>query len=266
MGLIGIVLSVIFFIPALLYKILLKPIADRLIAKFTFICFENQIVFNCAWEDPHVDKVALELTEDKDVILIITSAGCNVLSLALDSPKHIYSIDKNPCQNALLELKIAAIRELDYETFWQLFGKGKLANFTSLWYPRVRQHLSLEARSFWDTHSHYFDGKARFGRNSFYYRGSSGVLAWFFIKVVFKVIPGLTTAFNDLIHAETLEEQRKIYFERIEKKLWNPFVMWFCSSNSALALLNGVPAAQQKLLAEQAGVPSVIHFIKGALE
>jgi len=43
-------------------------------------------------------------------------------------------------------------------------------------------------------------------------------------------------------------------------------LMWLCSSSSILALLNGVPAAQQKLLAEQAGVPTVVHFIKGALE
>jgi len=266
MTLISTLLAIVLFLPILLYTYLIKPWTDKLIAKLTFICFENKIVFNCAWEDPHVDKVALELEEDKDSILIITSAGCNVLSLALDSPKHIYSVDKNPCQNALLELKIAAIRELDYENFWELFGKGKLQSFSTLWYPRLRQHLSLEARKFWDKHAYYFDGKNMFGRNSFYYRGSSGFLAWAIIKVVFKCIPGLSQAFNDLIHAESMEAQRKIYFERIQKKLWNPVLMWLCSSNSALALLNGVPASQQKLLAEQAGVPSIVHFIKGALE
>jgi len=42
--------------------------------------------------------------------------------------------------------------------------------------------------------------------------------------------------------------------------------MWLLSSSSALALLNGVPAAQQKLLEEKAGAASVGHFIKQSLE
>jgi len=42
--------------------------------------------------------------------------------------------------------------------------------------------------------------------------------------------------------------------------------MWLFSSSSALALLNGVPAEQQKLLEEKAGAPSIGHFIKQSLE
>jgi len=256
------ILGLIVYLPYLL----IKPLTDRILHKLTVSIFENTIVFNCAWEDPRIDKVALELKEDEDVICIITSAGCNVLSLALESPKHIYTIDKNPCQNAVLELKIAAIRELEYEVFWDMFGKGKLKNFSTLWYPRLRQHLSIEARQFWDKHAHYFDGTNRLGRNSYYFRGSAGVLAWFCSKVFFKLVPGLSLAINDLIHAENLEEQKKIYRERVEKRLWNPVVMWLLSSSSALALLNGVPAAQQKLLEEKAGAASVGHFIKQSLE
>jgi len=255
-------LGLIFYLPLLL----IKPLANRVLHQFTVSIFENKIVFNCAWEDPAIDKKALDLEEDKDVICIITSAGCNVLSLAIDSPKHIYTIDRNPCQNAVLELKIAAIRELDYDTFWEMFGKGKLKNFSTLWYPRLRQHLSIDARKFWDKHSHYFDGTNRFGRNSYYYRGSAGMLAWIITKMFFRLVPGLTQAMNDLIHAENLEQQRQIYKDKVEKRLWNPIVMWLFSSSSTLALLNGVPAAQQKLLAEQAGAASVGHFIKQSLE
>src|SRR5690606_21732152 len=66
-------------------------------------CYTSQIVFNCAWEDPRLDREALKLTEE-DQVVIITTAGCNVLSLAIEGPKHVYSIDRNHCQNALLEL------------------------------------------------------------------------------------------------------------------------------------------------------------------
>jgi len=248
------------------YLYLLKPILDKILHKLTISIFENQIVFNCAWEDPHIDKQALDLEKDKDSILIITSAGCNILSLALESPKHIYSIDKNPCQNAVLELKISAIRELDYETFWKMWGTGKLENFTKLWYPLLRQHLSLSARQFWDTHSHYFDGKHFLGRNSYYYKGPAGVLAWVTIKLFFKLIPGLNSALQELIHAPTLEQQREIYFSKVQKRLFNPVVMWLFSSSSTLALLNGVPEAQRKLLEEQAGTATIGDFIKASLE
>ena len=53
----------------------------------------------------------LELGPD-DNVLVITSAGCNALDYALAGPRHVYAVDLNPRQNALLELKKAAIRAL----------------------------------------------------------------------------------------------------------------------------------------------------------
>ena len=59
-----------------------------------------------------------------DRILVITSAGCNALDYLLDSPMSVHAIDANPRQNALLELKAAGIRTLDYEDFFKIFGDG----------------------------------------------------------------------------------------------------------------------------------------------
>jgi len=228
--------------------------------------WEETIVFNCVWEDPHIDKQALNIVKDESVICTITSAGCNVLSLALESPKHIYAIDLNPCQNALLELKIAAIREFDYEQCWQLFGTGRLNKFSKVWYPRLRQHLTPASRAFWDKNANFFDGNGGLlGRNSFYYHGCTGILAYAVVKIYFRLL-GLTGPFNDIIHADTLEEQRKIYETRIKKRMWNPVLRWLISSKTAMSLLNGVPSAQQKLLEEEGGAESVGKFIQEALE
>ncbi len=38
----------------------------------------NNLVYNTCWEDPRLDRVALSLTPD-DNVLVITSAGCNAL-------------------------------------------------------------------------------------------------------------------------------------------------------------------------------------------
>src|SRR6188472_2429474 len=79
---------------------------------FKFV-HRNNLVYNTCWEDPRLDRVALEL-KPSDRLLVITSAGCNALDYALAGAGRVYAIDMNPRQNALLELKRAAIKRLDY--------------------------------------------------------------------------------------------------------------------------------------------------------
>jgi len=51
---------------------------------------------------------------------------------------------------------MVAIKELDYNTFWRMFGDGYCENFTRDVYPRLRKHLTPEAANFWDKKSNYF--------------------------------------------------------------------------------------------------------------
>jgi betaine lipid synthase len=37
---------------------------------------------------------------------------------------QVVSVDCNPAQSALLELKVVAAQQLDYEDYWQVFGEG----------------------------------------------------------------------------------------------------------------------------------------------
>ena len=59
----------------------------------------HNLVYNTCWEDPRLDRQALQLGPD-DTLAMITSAGCNALDYALDGPRRIYCIDVNPRQNA----------------------------------------------------------------------------------------------------------------------------------------------------------------------
>ena len=81
----------------------------------------NNLVYNTCWEDPRLDREALQL-DSTDNVLVITSAGCNALDYVLNEPHHVYAVDMNPRQNALLELKLAGIRHLDFETFFDIFS------------------------------------------------------------------------------------------------------------------------------------------------
>src|SRR5690606_29390735 len=148
---------------------------------------------------------------------MITSAGCNALDYALDEPERIDTVDVNPRQNALLELKQVAIRQLDFETFFQLFGRGRLPNWREVYQSKIQPELSPAARKFWDKKGKFFNGKGR--RPSFYFRGSSGFFAWSingYVNRVARIRPQV----ERLLAATTLDEQREGYENEVNPVFW----------------------------------------------
>jgi S-adenosylmethionine-diacylglycerol 3-amino-3-carboxypropyl transferase len=204
----------------------------------------NNLVYNTCWEDPRLDRIALQLGPD-DNVLVITSAGCNALDYVLAGPKHVYAVDMNPRQNALLELKKAAIRELPFETFFRMFGEGYLPGARRFYDASLRRHLNTQAREFWDRRIRWFENPGR----SFYYRGTSGSFArmmrlW--CDRVIKVRPQI----EQLLNARTLAEQREIYFKSMYPRFWTGPVRFAMNRDLTMFLL-GVPRAQRRQIEEQ---------------
>jgi betaine lipid synthase len=54
--------------------------------------FKDEYIYAFTWEDSRVDARMLKVNHD-DVILALTSAGCNILSFALEKPKRIHAVD-----------------------------------------------------------------------------------------------------------------------------------------------------------------------------
>jgi len=244
-----------FFDPIIsLFKWLFISIVDWVTNKL----YQSSIVFTTVWEDPRCDAAVLNLKKS-DSMVIITSAGCNALEHALAGIK-VYCVDKNPCQNALMDLKLAAIKTYDYNVFWKMFGEGKLPNFRRDYYPKLRKLLPPSSQRFWDSRTHYFES-TWIGTPSLYNRGCSGVVGWI-TRLCIQCYPGLYPAVKDLFEAKTTEEQRKIYFSRIEKKLWNPIISWMATSPTILSW-TGIPESQQKLLEKEM---SMGKFMKTSLE
>ena len=77
----------------------LEKISSRLFAAV----HDRNLIYNTCWEDPALDRVALDFRPD-DRVLVITSAGCNALDYLLAGPAEVNAVDMNPRQNALLEL------------------------------------------------------------------------------------------------------------------------------------------------------------------
>lgn len=231
---------------------------------FNNACFRvihgNNLVYNTCWEDPRIDRQALALGPT-DVVAVITSAGCNVLDYALEQPRRIFAIDMNPRQNALLELKIAGIRSLDYPAFFALFGQGKHRDALAIYRQRLRPLLSTPARCYWDRHMDVFVGAGR--RGSFYFHGTTGLLAWA-IKVYIDQVAKIRGEVEEFLAADNLSAQQAIYRRRLEPVFWSGLLRWAMDRNLFLALL-GVPRAQ-RIQVETSYPGGIVRFIQDRIE
>ena len=117
------------------------PIGDWVSGRVFRLVHRHNLVYNACWEDPRLDRAALRLGPD-DSVLAITSAGCNALDYALAGAGRVVAVNLNPRQNALLELKLAGIRSLDYEDFFSMFGLGRLDRAGAVYAERLRDALS----------------------------------------------------------------------------------------------------------------------------
>lgn len=220
---------------------------------------QNNLVYNCCWEDPRLDRIALKLRSN-DTIAMITSAGCNALDYALDGPSEIHAIDVNYRQNALLELKLAGIRTLDFEDFFAIFGRGRWRHFHHVYHSSLRHLLSVRSRAFWDKRTCYFTGEGRWG--SFYYHGTSGLFARSLRSYIDRR-PAVRQAVDDMFSSDSLETQSPLYYS-IRDSFWNKLIRWIMQRDSTLALL-GVPRAQRLQLEDQ--YPGgIVQFIEDCIE
>ena len=108
--------------------------------------FEN-IVYSAANEDPTCELRALSLSP-KDRVLCITGSGARPLDLLLGDPGHIVSIDFNPRQQYLLELKMAAISCLEHKDLLAFLGVTICERRWST-FQTLEDLLSEEARKYW---------------------------------------------------------------------------------------------------------------------
>lgn len=219
----------------------------------------HHLVYNTCWEDPRLDRSALELGHD-DTMLVITSAGCNILDYALDDPHRIFAVDVNPRQNALLELKITSIRKLEYEDFFGLFGHGRLKDFPRVYIRTLRPSLSHRAQRYWDRHLDYFTDRGK-RHSTFYYHGSSGWVARL-VNVYIDRVADLRDEINALMEAPTLEIQQTLY-EQLYDSFWSRPLCWTLGRDSLLSLL-GVPQSQ-RLEIERHHSEGVVGYIKQCL-
>lgn len=176
----------------------------------------DSIRYSSVWEDHRLVTEGLQIGPGDDV-LSIASAGTNVLAILLQEPNSVTAIDVNAAQNHLVELKLAGIRHLDYETFISLMGFGDADPMEG--YRRVRAHLSQSARQFWDERGDDIrDGIYRCGRLDRYLR----VFRDEYLPDLWR--PGLI---EELFDAPDLETQAALFEEEAFTPAFQQRFKWY---------------------------------------
>ncbi|MDA8561880.1 BtaA family protein [Gammaproteobacteria bacterium] len=109
--------------------------------------FYNRLNYSLGNEDWHVEEQALQVKEN-DKVICVTASGDRPLHLLLTPCSEVISIDMNKIQNYLLDLKMAALSILDYETYLSFLGCTKTKNRYSI-YKTLTPNLSKESINYW---------------------------------------------------------------------------------------------------------------------
>lgn len=171
------------------------------------------INYSQCWEDPEVLLEALSVQTD-DSVLSITSGGDNALALLLAGPKKVCSIDLNPAQNHLLELKRVAAKNLSYEEYLELLGVRKSNNRTDL-FNKIAADLLPASKTWWADHGASIEqGVIHCGRFERFTRG--------FARYVLPLIHS-RKAIADLLGCRNIDEQRAFYRNKWNNRRWRFF-------------------------------------------
>ncbi|MDP2039471.1 MAG: DUF3419 family protein [Ignavibacteria bacterium] len=174
--------------------------------------FLVRINYSSINEDSISEIRALNI-KSSDRILCITGSGSRTLDLLTQNPKEIISIDINPSQNYLLELKMAAIHEFDYEDFIRFIGLEVDTHRLEKYY-RVSHLLSKQAKKFWDKNQRLIRmGVIYQGEWEKYFR---------LLAVALKIIK--SKELKKLFNCKTLEEQRNVWNEEWDTLPWQVFL------------------------------------------
>lgn len=124
-----------------------KGIVDDLIKSH----IGERLVYNISWEDPRIDVEVIQFRKDTDNVIMLTSAGDNVIDYLIERPRQIVTTDINTCQSYFLDLKLASIESLEFEEFFAIFALSDFAVFQKVYQSKIRPRLRTDAsRAYWD--------------------------------------------------------------------------------------------------------------------
>jgi len=228
----------------------------RLLDKAFAMAFKG-LVYAQIWEDPVADMEAMQITADSRIITI-ASGGCNALSYLTANPAHITVVDLNTAHIALNNLKHEAVRRLGYGDLRRFIAEADRPENLALYRDQLAPHLDEATRRYWEGRD--LVGRRRIGA---FTRGvyRHGLLGGF-IGTAHLVAKIYKIDLNEILEADTLEDQRRVFDERIAPVFERPMIRWLTKHPASLFGL-GIPPAQYDALA---GGHRMADVLRGRLE
>lgn len=167
------------------------------------------ILYTAADEDNESELRGLGEAAARRVISI-TGSGCRSLSLLVAEPEELVSVDANPLQNYLLELKAASIRRLEHPESLSFLGVRGDVDRPRTYRTALRGDLSVGAREFWDLNHRAIE------RGVLY----TGAHETHFRRTMRLVLAPRSDLVGELFSFERLEDQQRFYHERWNSWWW----------------------------------------------
>lgn len=173
--------------------------------------FYSRLSYSFGNEDWKTESKALQIRKG-DSAVCITASGDRPLHLLLDDCSELVSVDLNPIQNYLLQLKIAAMKNLEFDQYLSFLGINKHEDRKrSL--KILTNHMEAEAAQFWLKNEKIVDKGVLF----------QGAVEKFtklfscFVKLIRR------KKVNRLFNINCLEEQKKFVKEQWDVYFWRKF-------------------------------------------
>ncbi len=158
-------------------------------------------------EDWRTEEEALDI-QPNDTILCITASGDRPLNLLKRECQKIVSVDANPLQNHLLQLKASALQVLEYKEYLSFIGANQGRN-RHLILKNLLPFMNEEAAKYWNAHQKKIV-------KGILYQGTLERLTYF-ISRFFAVFRG--KKIKRLFSFNNIEDQRKFLRDEWDRPL-----------------------------------------------
>lgn len=171
--------------------------------------FFSRLSYSFGNEDWRSEKKALRI-KSGDRVLCITASGDRPLNLLLDECTEIVSIDANPIQNFLLNLKCTAMQELDYNDYLEFLGAVPSHRRYNL-FQHLLPYLDEQTKKYWIE-------KKRMIEKGILYQGLVEKQCKNILAPLIKLFCGKKV--NQLFEFTDIDEQRKFVHQSWNKLYW----------------------------------------------
>ena len=170
--------------------------------------FYSQLSYSFGNEDWRTEAKALDIKRDSHVVCV-TASGDRPLNLLLNECEKITSVDANPSQNHLLELKRSALRTLDFNSYLDFLGVTDDKSKKMM--PRkVYEDLPEPTQAFWVRHMKAVE-------NGIIYQGQVERVCQRISKFI-KLVRG--SKISKLTSFDDIYEQREFVAKTWDKPFW----------------------------------------------